>query len=123
MLPKQYRLKKNEIKNLFKKSNIIKNEFFLIYFIRNNCNYSRCAIIIPNTISKKSSLRNRLKRRIRAILIKYILRKIIGLDFIIMVKKGIENKTFKDFQKYLLEIFNKIGFTLDENENNNHLFN
>ncbi len=113
MIPKKYRLGKIEIKNLFKKSKIIKNEIFLIYFIKNNFNYSRFTIVIPNIISKKSSSRNKLKRRIRAILTKYFLKTNIGLDFVIMAKKGIENKTFKDIEKYLLEAFSKTGFTLE----------
>lgn len=84
MLPRKNCLKKKkDFSKIFKEGKKIKGVFIYIKILPNNLLESRFGIIITKKITKKAVLRNRLKRRTRAVL-KNILPKLnIKIDCIV----------------------------------------
>ena len=67
MLPKTNRLtKKKDFENVFKKGKGIKGDFLILRFVGNKTKTCRFGIVVSKKISKKATVRNKIKRRIRA---------------------------------------------------------
>ena len=65
MLKKEFRIKdKKSIDKVFKYGRAKGSDFFLIKFIENRKDHPEVAIVISSKVSKKSVLRNKLKRQI-----------------------------------------------------------
>jgi ribonuclease P protein component len=110
MLPAQYRLRKDqEIGKVFKKGRSVYSQFLGLRILPNNLKNSRFCFVVSNKISKKSSKRNLLKRRLRAI-IHSNLAKIKGnYDIIILVKpdKAVLEKKYLELTENLLNLLKK----------------
>ncbi len=68
MLAREFRLSKTlDIRRVFQRGSSCASPFFSIKFLRNPSPTSgfRFAVIVPNKISKKAVVRNRIKRRLR----------------------------------------------------------
>lgn len=83
-----------------------RNKYYSIYY-RNNNSSNRYGISIP----KKTGIaveRNKIKRRIKNIIDnnKNVVQK--GYDYVIIVRKGIEDLTYQEMEKELLDLI-KIG--------------
>ncbi len=107
MLKKKFKLKGEDIKkfflNDFKKINY---QEITIYYQKNNLIYPRFAVFVSPKIFKKAILRNKLKRRIYAIIEKILKeKKIKPYDFFINLKT---EKNFQDLQIILNNLFSKI---------------
>ena len=64
MLPKENRLKKNnDFQRVFKQGKYLKGNFINLKFIENNLPQSRFVFIIGLKISKKTVIRNKIRRR------------------------------------------------------------
>ncbi|BCX14078.1 MAG: hypothetical protein KatS3mg085_610 [Candidatus Dojkabacteria bacterium] len=61
VIPKKYRLDKREIKTIFENGKKIKLNGFSIYYQKTDEEY-QCAVIVSTKVSKKSVVRNRIKR-------------------------------------------------------------
>lgn len=53
---------KRDFGRVFKKGKTVKNSFFFIRFLKNEVGHGRAAIVVTVRVSKKSTIRNRLKR-------------------------------------------------------------
>jgi len=87
MLPEINRLKsKDDFKKIFKYGRISENELMKIKFLKNLSEYSRFGFIVDNKFAKKATVRNLIKRRLRAAV--YFLLKNIkpGVDIVIWPK-------------------------------------
>ena len=108
MLPKQYRLTKNkDFARVAQQGKIIFSHVLNLKFIKNNLNYSRFGIIVSLKVSKKAVIRNKIKRRIRAILKENLFNIIQNYDFMILTKSGIENLDYSQIKSVLLKLFQK----------------
>ena len=86
MLPKQYRLTKNkDFARVAQQGKIIFSYALGLKYIKNNLNYSRFGIIVSLKVSKKAVIRNKIKRRIRAILKENLSNIVQGYDFLMQV--------------------------------------
>lgn len=108
MLPKVNRLnKKKDIERVFREGKGFKEDFLILKMIKNNLENSRFAFIVTQKVSKKATLRNKVKRRLRE-LVRLKLKKIKkGLDFILLAKPGIEKKDFQEVDEALNKLFKK----------------
>jgi ribonuclease P protein component len=102
MLPKKYRLSTKEIKIFFNKEpkkKII--DHLKIYYEKNNLNFPKFAVICKKDLFKKAIIRNKIKRRIQAIIKEIIKEKQIdNFNFIIIPeKKEFETEKFYKFKK------------------------
>lgn len=108
MLPKKNRIKKeSEIKKVFKEGKSKKEGFLILKTIKGNFKESRFGFIVSKKIAKKSSVRNRIKRQLRAIVQLKIKKIKPGTDNLIIALSGIENnkfgKTKEDLEKILIK--------------------
>jgi len=108
MLPRENRLKKEEdFKKVFKKGRGFTNDLFVLKVIKNNLDISRFAFVISKKISKKATIRNRIKRRLDNV-IRVDLPKIKkGWDGIIIVLPGAEIKDFKEIEEDINQLLEK----------------
>jgi len=98
--------KKNDIDNVFKKGKTAAGNFVFLRFANNNLNENRFAFVVSLKVSKKSVLRNRIKRQLREIIKKINLELKPGFDFLIIARPIIINKNFQEITKDINEIFN-----------------
>lgn len=103
MLKKKHRLSKNkDIRRVFKEGRSFRHHFMSVKYTKNNLAVSRFAFIVSNKISKKATIRNKIKRRLRASISLYLKHITFGYDIaVIMYPEAVKS----DFQ----DIFNTLG--------------
>lgn len=105
MLKKETRLRKNkEIESVLKNSKSFYNSDFSLKFKKNNLENNRFCIVISAKVSKKAVRRNKLKRRLRSIF--YLQKDNLksGFDFLLISKKGVDEKDFSELEESLLNL-------------------
>ncbi len=108
MLPKQNRLKKEkEFQQVLKKGRGLKEGFLLLKFVNNNLDRSRFGIIISQKVSKKATIRNKIKRKIKAAICLNMPRIRKGLDVILITKPGLETRDFWEIKEAIDNLFKK----------------
>jgi len=104
---RQNRFKKADFNNLFKKSKTVSEKLVLLKFRRNNFKNSRFCFVVSLKISKKATLRNKLKRQLREI-IKINSENIKpGFDVAIIARPEIIGKKYQDIEKSLEALLKK----------------
>ncbi len=108
MLKKINRLKKKkDFEKVLKDGKGFKEDFLLFKIIKNNLKISRFGFIISQRVSKKATVRNKLKRKMSE-LVKIKLEKIKrGIDGAFIVFPGLENKDFWEIEGIIEKIFTK----------------
>ena len=69
-------------------------------------NSNRLFFIIPKSAVLKASARNRIKRRARAVLTPFLLKK-SGYGYTVVIRRGAENLAFEDFKAQILRCINQ----------------
>lgn len=65
MLPKINRIKKKkDFEIIFKKGASLKNNLFILRFVKNNLNQNRFGFVVSQKISKKATIRNKIRRKL-----------------------------------------------------------
>lgn len=110
MLPKINRLtKKKDLERVFKKGKGVKEGLLILRTVKNNLDNSRFGFIVSKKVSKKASLRNKVKRRLRD-LVRGKLKKIKkGKDNLLVALPGLETKSFRDIKETVDKLFKKAG--------------
>lgn len=109
-LPKIHRLSdKFEIERVFKKGKRIDSELFTLRFLPNNTGQTRFAITANLKVSRKSTVRNKIKRRLSEIAKLNILRIKPSYDVVMSCKPEILNKNPKDLKREFLGALVQIG--------------
>ena len=102
MLPKKNRLtKKKEFDLVFRGGRILKNDFLVARFLKNHIPENRFGFIVAKKVSKKGTVRNKVKRQLRYIISQEIRNIKSGIDWIIIAQPGIEKKSFFEIKKAL----------------------
>ena len=95
----------------FKKINSRGKSFFSSLFrlrvLDNHSQRSRFSVVITTKVSKKATVRNRLKRQVKEIVRLNSAKLKQGRDFIIMVNSPALGKSYQDLEKDLLNLFIK----------------
>ena len=116
MLNKQYRLTKSkDFEKVARRGNVIYTKEIILKWIKNNLNHPRFGIVTSLKVSKKAVVRNKIKRRIRAILKEYldnIFKREISYDIMIITKSEIKDLNYQEIQKRLENIFTKAKLVL-----------
>lgn len=108
MLAKANSLKKKKnFERVFKKGKAVKEDFLLLKFVDNGLAKDRFAIIVSQKISKKATVRNKLKRRIRAIISQKLPKIKKGFDLIFVARPGLESQDFWEIEKTIDKILTK----------------
>lgn len=108
VLPEINRLQKNnDFKKVFKKSKTFKEDFLLLKFYNNNLAVSRFGFVISKNISKKATVRNKIKRKLSELIRKRLPAIKKGFDAVIIVRSAIKEKNMENFENILNKIFLK----------------
>lgn len=108
MLTKPHRLtKKKEFERVFKKGKGFKEDFLFLRFVQNNAKKSRFAIVVSRKVSKNASTRNKIKRRIRAIIGQKIPKLKKGVDSVLVALPGLGTKDFWEVEATINQLFKK----------------
>jgi len=108
MLPKENRLKKKkDFDQVFKKGKGFNEKFLFLKIEKNNLKESRFGFVVSQKISKKAVIRNKIKRRLREITKEKILQIKKGIDGVLIVKPGLEKKTFLEVREITESLFRK----------------
>ncbi|MDD5551557.1 MAG: ribonuclease P protein component [Candidatus Pacebacteria bacterium] len=101
MLPSKNRLNKKEVETIFKKGESFKSDFLLLKISKSKKQSPlRFSVIVPIKVSKKSTERNKIKRRIRESLRKKI-KNTKEVDGIIMAFPEILGKPYQEIDEEL----------------------
>lgn len=108
MLPEINRLKKKkDFERVFQKGKKFITDALFLKKLKNNLSYSRFGLIVTTKVSKKAVLRNKLKRRLRNLVYKKLEKIRKGIDVVLIALPGLENKTFKELEEILDQLFQK----------------
>lgn len=117
MLPKINRLKKKkDIERVFKKGKGFKEDFLILKIAKNALSQTRFGFVVSQKVSKKATLRNKIKRRLREMVSKKgkKLKKgrhpsatRSGMDVVLIALPGLETKDFWEIDETLNKLFKK----------------
>jgi len=109
MLKKENRLKKTkEIDLVFKKGRSEFSKILGFKYLKNNKGKNRFAIIIGKKVSKKAVERNKIKRKVKAIILKENSKLKSNYDCVFIVLPEIVKKSNKEIDDQIITIFQKI---------------
>jgi len=100
MLPKINRIKKKkDFDTIFKNSKSLKNSLFVFKIAKNNLGINRVGFIVSQKISKKATIRNKVRRRLADAVSKEIENFKSGIDLLFIALSGIEKKEFSEIKQ------------------------
>ncbi|MDI6882921.1 MAG: ribonuclease P protein component [Patescibacteria group bacterium] len=100
MLPIKHRLtKKKDFERVFKKGKSERKGFLVLKFLKTNFPQSRIGFVVSQKVAKKAVLRNKIKRRQREIVRMNLPKLKSGYDLVILSRKGIGEKDFKETKR------------------------
>ncbi|MFA6190472.1 MAG: ribonuclease P protein component [Candidatus Staskawiczbacteria bacterium] len=119
MLPKINRIrKKKDFESIFKNSKSFKNNLFIFKITKNELDINRFGFIISSKVSKRATIRNKIRRRLAEIIKKEInsanqVEKLKnGKDVVIIALRGIEKKEFPILEEAVKNTIIKSGLYL-----------
>ena len=100
MLSREYRLQKEQdFTRVHHTGRFIGQKFLAIKFIPNHLDVSRFGFLVGTKISKKSVVRNKIKRRLRETIRLKLAKIKPGFDVVVMVRLEIVDKTYQEIEQ------------------------
>jgi len=108
MLPKKYKLKRNnDFKKIFEQGRHYQQDFIRLKILKNNLEISRFCLMVGLKVSKKATQRNKIRRQLEEA-VRLNLNKInSGFDAVILVNPEIIEKNYQEIEKTLIDLFKK----------------
>lgn len=97
--------KKKDFERVFRKGQSLKEDFLILRFITNNLKRSRFGIIVSQKISKKATTRNKIKRRLKALISSSLPKIKKEIDAVLITLPGLETKDFWEIEETINKIF------------------
>lgn len=108
MLSLKNRLKKKkEFERVFKRGKGLKEDFLVLKLVKNNLPQSRFGFIVGTKVSKRATLRNKLKRRLRELIRTRIEEIKTGYDIVLIAQPGLEERDFWELEEITNKIFSR----------------
>ena len=108
MLSRASRLKtKKDIERVLARGKFFKEDFLILKIIENTLPGNRFGLIVSKKVSKKAVIRNKIKRRLRAIIAKKNKKLKKGADILLIACPGQEAKNFLETDETINKIFTK----------------
>lgn len=106
MLPPKNRLtKRKDFKSVFRKGKGFRENFLFLKKNKNNLNQTRFGFIVGRRVSKKATVRNKIRRRLSSLVQKKLAKIKNGFDVIFIARPGFENKNFEEVEKIIDRLF------------------
>ena len=103
-MKKRFRVKKEkDFSAIFKEGKSFANRKFVIYRLENNEQHFRVGLSVSKKLGN-AVMRNRIKRRIRHILIEHKNQLVENVDFVVIARKGVEILDYAEMEKNLLHV-------------------
>lgn len=103
-MKRAYVVKKEwEFETIIKNGICKKNRSFVIHSLKNNLPYDKYGISVSKKLGN-AVFRNKYKRKIRAIVDNYKKNYINGTDYIIILRRGALDRTYKELEKDFLDL-------------------
>lgn len=104
---KKYIIRKNEeIQKIVNENIKIKNEYFIVYYSKNDSKYNRYCVSVSKKIGK-AVVRNLYKRRIKDILMKNDINN--NTDYVIILRNSILNIKYDLIEKSLIKLLKGVN--------------
>lgn len=108
MLPKNNRLKKKrDFEKVLKRGKGFREDFLFLKVAKNNLEINRFAFVVSLKVSKKASLRNRIRRRLQEIFRAKLPEIKVGFDGVLIVARGLEARSFPEMEKTINKLLKK----------------
>ena len=108
MLPKINRLtKKSDFDLVFKKGKSTKSDFLIFKELKNHLKIARFGFVVSKKVSNKATVRNAVKRKLRAAVAKQLNGFKKPADIIMIALSGIVKKEFLEIQKTVADYLKK----------------
>lgn len=103
MLKRSFRLRaRADIKHLRQQGKIAHSAFFSCKSARNSLAHTRAMVVVSTKISKKATVRNRIRRRVNGVLQAQWASLPTGVDIMIIVRVDISRSPLSEIEKQLL---------------------
>jgi ribonuclease P protein component len=100
MLPKINRIKKKkDFEAIFKNSKSFRDNLFVLKSAKNNLGISRFGFVVSQKISKKATVRNKVRRRMSEAVRADIKNAKTGIDAVFIALSGVEKRKFSEIKK------------------------
>jgi ribonuclease P protein component len=108
VLPKTNRLKKTkDIRRVFKGSGAFREAFLLLRPVKNTLNSTRFVFVVGKTVSKKATVRNKIRRKIREVVRLRMSEIKKGFDVVFIVSKTAVIPSFKEVELIVDKLLKK----------------
>lgn len=108
MLPKKHRLTKDkDFQKVFKRGKYYSRAWLGIKINKNNLKINRFGFLIGLKISKKATVRNKIRRRLSEVIRLKLEQIKPGFDVIVLVQPEIVDKTYQEIDKNLTNLLKK----------------
>lgn len=108
MLPKANRLKKKkDFERVFKEGKGFREDFLFFKIAKNNSGINRFAFIVGKKLSRKATVRNKMRRCLSALVRQKLKNLKSGHDAIFLVFPGAEKREFLEIGKTIDNLFAK----------------
>ena len=108
MLEKSRRItKENEFKNVFGGGALIKDEFISLKIVKKKSGDTRFGFIVGQKVSKSAVVRNKIKRRLRAVVEGFVGEVRPGMDVVVMTTPEITTKKTQEIKEKMEKVFRK----------------
>lgn len=107
MIAQKNRLKKADFERIFRNGNKSCNQFVNMRYIANKLDFCRFAVIVSNKISNKATIRNKIRRRIKAVLHENLANFKQNIDIVFTVLPAMAKADFSENRVILLNLLKK----------------
>jgi len=117
MLEKEKRVKKKkDFENIFKNSKSLRCPLFILKANKNDFGKNRFGFVVSLKVSKKATIRNKIRRRLKAI-IKSLEKNVKpGTDMVFIVLPASEKKEFTEIKEAVKKTLLSGGYLLNNNQ-------
>jgi ribonuclease P protein component len=108
-LPKQYRLtRQKEFEKVYDSGKTVRNSFLFIKFLKDqSLKNSKFGIVVSAKVSKKATVRNRIRRQISEVIRTNLDRVAKNVNVVIVTNSKIVDKEFTEIEKVVLKLLKK----------------
>lgn len=108
MLPKKHRLtKKKDFEKVLREGKGVREDFLFFKWISTDLRISRFGFVVGKKISKKATVRNKMKRRLREIMRVKLPKIKKSIDGVFITNPGLEKKEYSKLQEVVDKILTK----------------
>lgn len=113
MLSKKIRLtKKKDLERILRRGKHFAEKFFVLKTIENGLDHSRFGFMVSIKVSKKATVRNKIRRQLQEIVRINFARIKTGLDMIVIARPEIKEKDYQEIKGALLGTLKEKGLLI-----------